>query len=126
RRFEGRHDAFRQKARDHRLAAAHVEIKVTHARLELLLDFSHYRSRPSGDQLRVDAKALLENSFDLLSKLGAGRNRNDHFSLFLPGFNDVVPLTLRRLSETQWQMQSNQQKKDNAVFHSSPTGPLLA
>jgi hypothetical protein len=72
RRFEGLQDAFRQKARDHRLAAAHVEIKVTHARLKFLLDFSYRRRRSSGDQLRIDAKALLENSFDLLSKLGAG------------------------------------------------------
>ena len=73
----------------------HTEIDTAHAGLGFLLDFSDNGGGSAGDELSLNAKALLETLFDLFSQLGATKNRNNRLAFSLRRFQCLVPFLLR-------------------------------
>src|SRR5215471_1377175 len=97
RRLEGLQETIGQEPADHRFTASHVEVETADAGHYLLLYFSNDGGRSAGDQVGLDAEAVLDISLDVLSQLSAGGNGHDNLPFLLGGFNDSVPFVLRRL-----------------------------
>src|SRR5262245_3383046 len=125
RRLEGLQESIGQEPTHHRFTASHVKIETIYTSHHLLLYFSHDVGRSPSDQLLLDAEALFDTSLDFFSELGAGGNGDDNLSFLLSGFDDLVPLVLRRLTGLPLDKVAGQHCAANEndkkeQFHASP------